>query len=180
MCLRCLKTLLILCSFAGSCTGIQSKGAKFLILHNVLFQSNKEGGTFGIDAVDADLSSHQFHQLMNNTQPQSGAFNMPVFFLVYPFESVENIRDIFFFHTLAGVFYRIPDTYPVQALSFAADGECDGAFACVFDRIIQQIDQNLLNAYFIAAEHAWDGRIYMQPEIQPFFSGLDPDHIDDF
>ena len=180
MCVWCLKTLLILFTSVGFYTGGQSKGSKFLIFHNVLIQCNNKGGTFGVDAVDTDLSAHQFHKLMDDAKSQSGAFNMEVFLFVHPFECVKNIRNVFLLYTLSGIFYRIPHTHFVQLQALASDGECDTSFACIFDCIVQKVDQDLLDTHFVAAEHAWNGRIHVQTEFQSLFLCLDPDHIDNF
>ena len=118
--------------------------------------------------------------MVNDAQTQSGSLDVAVLFLIDPFESVKNIRNVFFFDALSRILYGIPDAYPVQRPAFAADGEGNGAFACILDRVVQKVDQNLFDADLIAAEHAGDGRVHMQPKVQPFVSGLDPDHIDNF
>ena len=179
MCFRRFKTLLVLFAFTGFHTGGEGEGSKLPVINDVLLQRDKKCRSFGIDAVDTDFSAHQFYQLMNDAEPQPGAFDVAVFLFIHPFEGIENIRDIFLFYTESGILHRIPYPHPVQIQAFAADGESDRSFACVFYSIVQKIDQYLFDTYFIAAEHARDGRIHMKPELQSFFSGLDPDHVYD-
>ena len=94
-------------------------------------------------------------------------------------KGVEDIRNVFLFHPLPGVLHGIPDAHPVQRHPLTADGQGDGTFLGIFHRIVQQIDQHLLDAHLIAAEHAGHGRIHMQLEFQPLFLCLDPDHVHD-
>ena len=105
---------------------------------------------------------------------------MAVFFFIYPAERIKKIRDVFLFHTLAGILYRIPDKDPVDPLTFTADRESDRTLAGVFDCVIQQVYQNLLDAHLVATEHTWDGGVYVKLKLQPFFFGFNPNHVDNF
>ena len=68
MCFRCLETLSVVFPVMYFGTGCQCECSQFLIIHNILLQHNQEGGAFGIDTVDADLSAHKFHKLVDNAE----------------------------------------------------------------------------------------------------------------
>ena len=180
MCFRSLKTLPVLFTIARLHTGSQRKLTQFFIINNILIQHNNKSGSLGINTVDADLASHQFYKLMNNAKPKSGSFNMTVLFLVHSLKRIKNIRYVFLFYSQSGILNRIPDAHPIQRQVFAPDRKRNESLACVFHGVVQQINQNLLNAYLVAAKHAWNRGIYMKPKFQSFLLCLNPNHIDNF
>ena len=117
---------------------------------------------------------------MDNAQPQSGALNVAVLFLVHPLESVKNIGDVLLLYPQSGVLHGIPDPHPVDRLALTPDSEGDRALAGVFHRVVQQINQNLLDAHLVSAEHTGNGRIDLKFKLKALLLGLDPHHIDDF
>ena len=159
--------------------GSQGECPQLPLAYDVLLQCDQERGSVHVDAVDADLASHQLHKLLDYAQPQPGALDVPVLLLVHTLECIEYIGDVLLLHPLARVLHGVPDPHPVHAHPLAAHGKGDGAFLRIFHRVVQQIDQHLLDAHLIAAEHAGHGRIHLQPEFQPLFPGLDPFHVHD-
>ena len=75
--------------------------------------------------------------------------------------------------------FEAPDAHidpdPVDIQPLAPDGEGHGALAGVLDRVVEQVDEDLLDAHLVAAEHTGDGGVHMELEFQPLFLGLDPD-----
>ena len=176
---RGLKALLIGVPLVDAGTGREGKGPQRPFVHNVLLQHDDELGAFGVDAVYADLAAHQIHKLLHDAQAQAGPLDVAVFFFIHPPERVEDIGDVLFLHPHAGVLHGVPDPHAVEPLTLTAHRKAHRALAGVFDRVAQQIDQNLLDAHLVAAEHTGDGGVHMELEFQALFLGLDPDHIDD-
>ena len=176
---RRLEALPVLLPLTNPGTGGQGEGPQLLFIHNILLQGDDEGRALGIDAVYADLTAHQLHQLLDDAQPQAGALDETVFVLLHPPEGIEDIGNVLLPHALPGVLYGVPDAYPVDGPAFAANGQGDGALAGILHGVIQQVDENLLDPHLVSAEHAGNGRVHVQLELQALFLGLDPDHIDD-
>ena len=176
---RRLKALAVGLSAAASGAGGQRKRPQLLFIDDVLVQRDDKFGTLGVDAVDADLAAHQLHQLLDNAQPQAGSLDQAVPLLVHSLEGVENIGNVFLSHALPRILHRVPHPHPVDRLALAPDGECDRALAGILHRVIQQVNQNLLDPHLVSAEHTGNGGIHMELELQPLFPCLDPDHIDD-
>ena len=160
--------------------GGQGKRPQFLFVHNVLIQHNDKLRPLGIDAVHADLSAHQLHQLLDDAQPQSRSLNITVPLLIHPAKRVKNVGNILFFYPLSSVLHRVPDAHPVELQALTPDGEGDGALAGILHRVIQQVDQHLLDTHLVSTEHAGDRGVHMELEFQALFPGLNPYHIDDF
>ena len=176
---RRLKALLVGLPLVDPGPGGQGKRAQLLFVHDVLLQHDNEGGALGVDAVHADLAAHQLHQLLDDAQPQAGALDVAVLLLIYPPESVEDIGDVLLLHPLPRVLHRIPDPHPVYRPALTPDGEGDGALTGVLDRVAQQVDEDLLDAHLVPAEHAGDGGVHVELELQALLLGLDPYHVDD-
>ena len=176
---RRFKALPVLLPLVDFHPGAQRECAQLLLAHDVLLQGHKESGSVHIDAVDANLAAHELHQLFDDAKAQSGALNVPVLLLVHAPESIENIGDVLFLHPLSRVLHGIPDPHPVHTHPLTAHGQGHGALFRIFHRIVQQIDQHLLDAHLVSAEHAGYGGIHLQLELQPLFPGLDPDHVHD-
>ena len=178
--IRRLKAPSVHFAFPHARPGGQRKRSQLPLVHDVLIQNDHKLGALGIDAVYADLAAHQLHQLLNDAESQSRSLNITVFLLVHPPERVENIGNILLLHALAGILHRIPDPHAVDPLPLTPDGQGNGAFAGILHRVVQQIDQNLLDAHLVSAEHAGNGGIHMELKFQALFLGLDPNHVDDF
>ncbi len=177
MCVRRLKALLILLPVVDFRPGSQRKRSKAAVVNNILLQHDSKFRPLHIDTINADLASHQLHKLLDNAKPQPGAFDMAVLFFIHPPERIKDIRYILLFHSLPRIFHRIPDPDSVERKPLTPDREGDGTLARIFHRIVEEVDQNLLNAYFIAAEHARDRRVYHKLKLQPL---LRPCLIRDF
>ena len=175
---RRLEALPVGLPLVGPGAGGQREGPQGLFVDDVLVQGHDELRALGVDAVDADLAAHQLHQLVNDAQSQPGPLDIAVLLLVHPPEGVEDIGDILLLHPHAGVLHGVPDPHLVDRLALTPDGEGDRALAGVLHRIVEQVDQNLLDAHLVPAEHAGDGRVHLELELQPLLLGLDPDHVD--
>ena len=176
---RRLEALAVGLPVAGPGPGGQGEGPKGLLVDDVLVQRDDEGGPLGIDAVHADLAAHQLHQLVDDAQAKAGALDVAVLLLVHPAEGVEDVGDVLLLHPHAGVLHGVPDPHPVDPLALAADGEGDRALAGILDRVVQQVDQDLLDAHLVPAEHTGNGGVHVELELQALLLGLDPDHVDD-
>ncbi len=178
--LRGLEALVILLPLVGLDPGCQGKLSQSLVIYNVLLQHYHKGRTSGVDAVDADFAPHQLYQLVDDAQPQAGALNVAVLFLIHPLKGVEDIGDVLLFHPLAAVLHRVPNPHPVHSPALTPDGELHKALPRIFNCIVQQVYQDLLDAHLVAKQHTGDGGVHMEPEFQPLLLGLYPNHIDDF
>ncbi len=59
------------------------------------------------------------------------------------------------------------------------DGQGDGALRRVFDGVVQQIDQDLLDAHLIPVQLGGDALLHVDMEVQSLFPGPHPDHVHD-
>ena len=99
--------------------------------------------------------------------------------LIHAFKSREQIRNIFRLDADACICDVIDHVAGFFIDHLALDRQRYGALFRVFDRVIEDIDEDLLDTHIITYQFIWNIRRYIDMEFQFLFLGADPHHADE-
>ena len=111
-----------------------------------------------------DLSLHHLQQMIADGQPQAASFDRTVAFHIQPLEHLVKLILIFFPDTAAGIFHGDIHQDLIVRIPFSINGKPHAALFGIFDRIIQQIGQDLLQSKLIPVQSGrqFFGNIYAE------------------
>ena len=120
------------------------------VVHDDLRNHDGKGRAFAVDALQADRAAHQVEQHMGDGEAEARAFDIAVLLLVEALEIAEQLLLVLLLDADSGIVDDEGQIDVVLLLALVEHIEIDLARGRVFDRIRQDIDDDLLDAHHVA------------------------------
>ena len=141
-------------------------------VHDLLGDGDGKRGPLSVDALHADGPPHQLHQMLHDSQPQTGALHAPVPLGVHLAEILEDLLQILLPDAAAGVLNAEGDQLLILLFAgLAGDVGPHIALLCEFNGVIEDIDQDLLDPPLVAVVAAGKGAVARIFHNQPALGG---------
>ena len=113
---------------------------------------------------------------MGNGKAEARSFDTAVLILIQPLEIIEQLFLVCFLDADAGVVDDEREIDVVFLPALVEHIEIDLAHRRVFDRVCQEVDDDLLDAHHIAHQYIRQILVDMERKVQSLFLGLGADH----
>ncbi len=121
------------------------------IINNLLLQFKEKFGALSIFTLHLQPAAQKRQKLNGNIHAKSAALDIAVPVLLNPFKLRRQLRQVLLFNANPCIFYFKPKMRHIPCV-LVFYPQPHSSFMCVFDRIGQNIGQNLTQAYIISVQ----------------------------
>ena len=118
-------------------------------MQHALFNDNLKSGTLSVIAIAYQTASHKINVTFYNWQSKTGTFYSEILTGIASYKHTKYPLLIFSSDSHSGIGYLKTYLNTIAMLFYKLNLKTDLSLFCVFDRIIQKIDQNFPDLSYI-------------------------------
>ena len=150
------------------------------LIHNDFLRNlDYKSGSFRIHAVDRDLSTHKIDKLLDDGETEPSTLDIFVLIHIDAFKGRKQIGDTLRFDTHACIAYGIGDQRDSGVVPLTLNLQAYGTLARVFNSIIQDINQDLLDTHVVSEQFRRKVRRYIYRKLEILLLCAYPQHTND-
>ena len=148
------------------------------VLTETQFGREGKGAAGARDTFDADVPSHELHQLFADRQSETGSAELAGGRRIRLGKALEQATDLLLRHTDAGVAHAKLQDDPGPVVLRDVHGHSDFACAGEFHGVVDEIQEHLAESQRIADEIGRDCGVDVNDELESFFLALAGTQVD--